>query len=138
MGRIGITSRGLEAILDTTHIMCLMDTYIYPENSISDTFICLKLVFWINCPKIFKFGTNCTSDRQEVIQTERGFGGRRGVGKETISVYVAWWVPSVYRTFDHFPIISIKVVSPDKIGKSASSAIWYCERALSYAPCSSL
>lgn len=71
-------TRGLEAVLDTTHLMCLMDTYIYPENSISDTFICLKLVFWINSPKIFKFGTNCTSDRQEVIQTERGSGGEGG------------------------------------------------------------
>ena len=69
---------------------------------------------------------------------QKGVRGEKGVGKETISVNVAWWVPSVYRTFDHFPIISIKVVSPDKIGKSASSAIWYCERALSYAPCSSL
>ena len=67
-------TRGLEAILDTTHIMCLMDTYIYPENSISDTFI----IYYFYCPKIFKFGTNCTSDRQEVIQTERGSGGEGG------------------------------------------------------------
>ena len=84
--------------------------------------------------KIFKFDTNCT-----IVIERGGYSNGKGFGtRRTISVYVARWVPSVYWTFDHFPIISIKVVSPDKIGKSASSAIWYCDRALSYAPCSSL